>query len=136
MSNSPGRTEYEFDRETKQAALEKYQYRCARCGGEETREDPFEFNHRLPIWFAKEVGGALPVVLIKSLANCEPDHRSCHHEYHREETRELYLALAPIILKEYLESIVDMSKDDWRKQLKRTPAGRKYEQQRAFGGHD
>ena len=115
--NSSSRTEYEFPLAVKRASLEQHGHRCAICGGEETPDDHFEYNHILAVWFAKEIGGALSLEVIKSLANCEPVHKSCHRDLHLRESRAYYQELAPIVLQNYLKQIIDHSKDDWRVKL-------------------
>lgn len=117
MSYSSSRQEYEFSLDTKRAALEQHGGRCAICGGVETPDDRFEFNHVLAVWFAKEIGGALSIEVIKSLANCEPVHKSCHRQLHLQESRAYYQELAPLVLQRYLTQIIDHSKDDWRVKL-------------------
>lgn len=133
--HSRGRLEYEFDLETKRAAFELYLGQCAECGGAETRDDPFEYDHELPIWYAKEIGGALSIVVIKSLANCRPVHRSCHKEKHRKENRTELKDRAIEVFRRYLDQVNEPSRDDWRQKLRQSTVGRNYEQ-RTFSGHD
>ena len=120
MTYSKERQPYEFDKETKLAALLLHAYLCAICHEPERPHDRFQFNHEIPIWYAKEVGGALPIVLIKSLANCQPVHESCHKKYHLTESRQRYRELAPKLLARFLAMTAEEQdeRDAWRTKLK------------------
>lgn len=118
MSYSKDRQPYEFDQQTKADALLLHGYLCAICHEPERPNDRFQYDHEIPIWFAKEVGGALPVIIIKSLENCRPVHRSCHLEKHRTECRVELKEQAVELVRRFLNRVVDPTKDDWRYQLR------------------
>lgn len=117
MTHSKERQPYEFDQDTKLASLVLHGYLCAVCHEPERPDDRFEFNHAVAIWFAKEIGGALSIEVIRSLANCEPVHHSCHRKIHKEESRAYYQRRAVEVFSKFLELNVDHSLDDWRYQL-------------------
>lgn len=113
------REAFEFDCQTKALAKELQEGRCEICGGEESRHDPFEYDHRLAIWYAREIGGALSAEVISSLANCSVVHRSCHREKHKNEDRAFYRALAPKLLSAYLDLTAEEQdlRDLWRDEV-------------------
>lgn len=112
---SQSRLLYEFDPQTKREALERANYTCERCGREENRENGIQLNahHIISIWFARE-NPCLALEVIKSLSNCEIVCRECHNAIHNQETRTYYEELAPIVLRNYLNMIVNHDKDNWR----------------------
>jgi len=113
MSYSHTRQPYEFESKTKYEAIRNAEV-CEICGLPETPDDPFECNHVVAIWFAREVP-CLSIEVIKSLANIQIVHRSCHKDLHDHESRQFYQELVPFVVARYLTLVVDHSKDDWRK---------------------
>ena len=122
MSHSKDRLPYEFDRETKLAALERSGYRCEKCGAEDERTNRLQVHHQIAIWFCKETG-CLGLEVIKSIANTSILCTRCHADTHRAESRAYYAELAPIVLKNYLALTVNHQLDDWRDKLKGYHAG-------------
>ena len=117
MTHSKDRLPYEFDRETKIAALERAQYKCEKCGKSDDRTDRLQIHHLIAIWFCKETG-SLGLEVIKSLANTQVLCCSCHSEVHSQESRAYYAELAPVVLQQYLAKVVMHERDDWRQKLK------------------
>ncbi len=107
------RSGYEFDYATRREALDT-RPTCEVCGLPATKDDPFEANHIVAIWFALE-NPCLATEVIKSIANLQILHRSCHTKLHLQESRFYYQQLAPVVLAKYLESVVDITRDNWRK---------------------
>lgn len=118
MSHSQERQPFEFDQDTKLQSLILHAYLCAICHEPERPDDRFQYDHEIPIWFSREVGGALPCVIIKSLENCQPVHRTCHAEKHKTESRTELKEKAVDLLRRFLDKTVDPSRDDWRYKLK------------------
>jgi hypothetical protein len=112
VSYAEQRRVYEFPYAVKHEALETT-LKCEVCGEEETDDNPFECNHRIAIWFAIENPCLIPDV-IRSISNLQIVHKKCHLELHQKESRAYYENIAPVVLYDYLEHIVDKHKDDWR----------------------
>lgn len=108
------RNVYEFSAETKQQAYERSSGKCEICGQPLGRD--YNFHHEIAIWFAREVGGALPTVVIKSLANCVVAHKSCHEKIHKQESRRYYREKSTEVLERYLGLTADEQdkRDAWR----------------------
>jgi predicted HNH restriction endonuclease len=119
MGYAEKRRVFEFDFKTKQEALQRTHYTCEICGREENREKGvyLQAHHRIAIWFALE-NPCLALEAIRSLANLEIVCRECHSKIHEQESRTYYAELAPIVLRNYLNQVIDPSKDDWREKLK------------------
>lgn len=105
------RTEYLFSYDTKLEALERSFHQCEHCGGYESKDNRFEANHLLSIWFARETN--IPHAIITSIENCSIIHHSCHKKLHKQESREQYAVLAWHLFG--IDTHPDYSKDDWRK---------------------
>lgn len=117
MTHSRSRAEYEFDRETKLAALEKHEYRCEKCGAADERTNRLHADHIVAIWFVRETG-CLGTEVIKSICNCQILCQDCHTAKHKAESRAYYAELAPVVLQRYLAMTVNHQLDDWREKLK------------------
>lgn len=121
MANSRSREPYNFDFHTKHERLSTVK-NCEICGKPPTRDDPFEADHIVAIWFAIE-NPCLAAEVIKSVANMRIVHRSCHRDLHLNESRRTYTEMAPIVLQRYLDMIVNHRLDDWRDKLKQYQLG-------------
>ena len=116
MNHTERRAPFQFDYQTKKEALDRALV-CEICGEPERPHDRFELNHKVAIWFALE-NPCLAVEVLKSIANLQVCHHSCHVEYHRNESRAFYAEVAPQVLKAYLDSVINPRLDDWREKLK------------------
>lgn len=112
MSYAQTRQPYEFEHKTKYEALRSAS-ECEICRLPELIDDPFECNHIIAIWFAREVP-CLTVEVIRSIANMQVIHKSCHRELHTRESRLYYQELVPFVVARYLSMTVDHTRDSWR----------------------
>lgn len=116
-SHHDRRAPYEFDPATKMEAL-KNKCLCDECGLPATKDDPFECDHEIAIWWARE-NPVFAIEVIRSIANLQILHRSCHKKKHEKESRLYYQEKAKVVLERYLDKVVDHRKDDWRDELKK-----------------
>lgn len=77
---------FEFDRRTRDRAIEKWHH--ANPGNE---DEELEVDHKVPIWFAKK--HRLPSAVIRSQQNAEALPKSDHKEKHRNESEEEYWSI-------------------------------------------
>lgn len=71
----------EFTKQTKDAAYKKYGGKDAITG--EKLGEHVEYDHILPIAWARKNAPDIPPVLLSSVKNCRPLNRSTHKERHR-----------------------------------------------------
>lgn len=78
MSHRRGK---EFSKVTKDFVYKKYGGKDAITG--EHLEDPIEYDHILPLSWARKNAPDIPPELLSSADNCRPLNRSTHKERHR-----------------------------------------------------
>jgi len=78
---------YKFNKETKEAAIERAAYKCECCGLEFNKEDSqkAEVHHLLPIWIILNHYPRMSANLIRSLANAVVLCHDCHCLLHQQE---------------------------------------------------
>jgi len=121
--------EHRFSEETKLKCKERARFTCEYCGAKDV---PLEIHHRIAIHFAQEIPCLAPAV-ISSLQNSLCLCHRCHiKEFHnpKEETNESYIAIAAIVLQEYLKAMIDPHQDDWRDDLVQAYNGNYYKKKR------
>lgn len=113
MTYAEKRQPYEFSAQTKQEALNRSPV-CEACGNPGSYEDTLILHHKIAIWFALE-NPCLAIGVLRSIANAQILHRSCHRKIHLQESRQYYQDIVPTVVSDWLVLTVDHSKDDWRK---------------------
>lgn len=80
---------YKFNKETKEKAIERANYKCECCGLELNKEDSqkAEVHHLLPIWVILNFYPKMSANLIRSLANAVVLCHDCHCFLHQQEKR-------------------------------------------------
>jgi len=77
--------------EARDEVLANYNYRCAKCGKEETRKDKLTLHHIIFKFWYRSHG----LEVDNSPENLAPLHRSCHTKYHEEYNREHQVSRMP-----------------------------------------
>jgi 5-methylcytosine-specific restriction endonuclease McrA len=101
MSYAEVRRPFEFDASTLTEAYRLAGGVCEACGKPDSKENPLNYDHILPISFCiKYQVFALP--LVKSLANCRLLCHDCHRKRNHYDSTEI-LSLVPVVVTRFVE---------------------------------